>query len=51
MSSIPKGMLNLGLFGSDNDEPKKIVIPKNIDIKDSLYDQEWCAKGAQLVVE
>lgn len=51
MSTIPDGMFKLGYFGSNNDEPKKIIIPDTIDIKDSLRSQSWYTSGAQLVVE
>lgn len=51
MSRIPDSMFHLGFFGRDDAEPKKIIIPSNIDIKDSLCGQEWYTKDAQLVVE
>ena len=51
MSSIPDRMFDLGFFGTNNDDLKKIVIPSNIDIKNSLYGLEWYTRDAQLVVE
>ena len=51
MSTIPDGMFDLGYFGTNDDEPKRIVIPSYVDIKNKLNHASWYTRDAQLIVE